>query len=116
MAGTWHSCAGPLTPERPNSGMTRPASRSLCWWASRELEVADPLPQAPQGIVGVDVGQRSVAVATDTPNKTTFFPGQEVRAQADHSARTRDCGSACSSQALALRHDAWSVWRAERDR
>jgi len=57
---------------------------------SRELEVADPMPQAQQCIVGVDVGQRDLAVATDTQNKTTtFFPGQEVRAQADHYARLR---------------------------
>jgi len=39
--------------------------------------------------VGVDVGQRYLAVATDTQNKTTFFPGKEVRAQADHYARLR---------------------------
>src|SRR5258708_2801867 len=54
-----------------------------------ELEVADPLPQAHQCIVGVDVGQRYLAVATDTQNKTTCFPGQEVRAKADHYARLR---------------------------
>ena len=56
---------------------------------SLELEVADPMPQAHQGIVGVDVGQRYLAVATDTQNKTTFFPGKEVRAKADHYARLR---------------------------
>jgi IS605 OrfB family transposase len=56
---------------------------------SLELEVADPLPQAHRCIVGVDVGQRYLAVATDTQNKTTFFPGKEVRAKADHYARLR---------------------------
>jgi putative transposase len=56
---------------------------------SLEREVADPMPQAQQCIVGVDVGQRYLAVATDTQNKTTFFPGKQVRAKADHSARLR---------------------------
>jgi len=56
---------------------------------SLELEVADPMPQAHQCIVGVDVGQRYLAVATDTQNKTTFFPGKQVRAKADHYARLR---------------------------
>jgi putative transposase len=56
---------------------------------SLELEVADPMPQAQQGIVGVDVGQRYWAVATDTQNKTTFFPGKPVRAKAAHYARLR---------------------------
>jgi putative transposase len=56
---------------------------------SLELEVADPTPEAHQDIVGVDVGQRYLAVATDTQNKTTFFPGKAVRAKADHYARLR---------------------------
>ena len=56
---------------------------------SLEREVADPMPQAQQCIVGVDVGQRYLAVATDTQNKTTFFPGKQVRAKADHYARLR---------------------------
>jgi putative transposase len=56
---------------------------------SLELEVAAPMPQAQQCSVGVDVGQRYLAVATDTQNKTTFFPGKQVRAKADHYARLR---------------------------
>jgi IS605 OrfB family transposase len=56
---------------------------------SLELAVADPVPEAQQRIVGVDVGQRSLAVATDTRNHTTFFPGTAARAKADHSARLR---------------------------
>jgi putative transposase len=56
---------------------------------SLEVEVADPTPEAHQRVVGVDVGQRYLAVATDTQNKTTFFPGKGVRAQADHYARLR---------------------------
>ena len=51
--------------------------------------MADPTPEAQQRIVGVDVGPRYLAVATDPPNKTAFFPGKAVRAQADHSARLR---------------------------
>lgn len=54
-----------------------------------EMEVADPTPEAHPRIVGVDVGQRYLAVATDIRNHTTFFPGQGVRAQADHYARLR---------------------------
>ena len=56
---------------------------------SLEIDVADPIPEAQQRIVGVDVGQRYLAVATDTQNRTVFFPGQEVRANADHYARLR---------------------------
>ncbi len=56
---------------------------------SLEVEVADPIPERHQRVVGVDVGQRYLAVATDTQNRTTFFPGTAVRAQADHSARLR---------------------------
>jgi putative transposase len=56
---------------------------------SLELEVADPHPEMQQRIVGVDVGQRYLAVATDTHNQTAFFPGTAARAQADHYARLR---------------------------
>jgi putative transposase len=56
---------------------------------SLEIEVADPSPEAQQRIVGVDVGQRYLAVATDTQNTTTFFPGKEARVKADHYARLR---------------------------
>lgn len=56
---------------------------------SLEIDVAAPSPEAHQRIVGVDVGQRYLAVATDTQNKTVFFPGKEARAKADHCARLR---------------------------
>jgi putative transposase len=56
---------------------------------SLEVEVADPTPEMQQRIVGVDVGQRYLAVATDTQNHTAFFPGKAVRARADHYARLR---------------------------
>jgi len=53
------------------------------------IEVADPLPAQHQRVVGVDVGQRYLAVATDMQDKTAFYPGREVRAKADHYARLR---------------------------
>ncbi len=56
---------------------------------SLEVAVPDPHPEQHQRIVGVDVGQRYLAVATDTHNKTAFFPGTDTRAQADHYARLR---------------------------
>ncbi|HUY76331.1 MAG TPA: transposase [Ktedonobacterales bacterium] len=56
---------------------------------SLEVDVADPTPQTHQRIVGMDVGQRYLAVATDIQNRTQFFPGQAARAHADHFARLR---------------------------
>jgi IS605 OrfB family transposase len=56
---------------------------------SLEIAVPDPVPESHQHIVGVDVGQRYLAVATDTLNQTHFFSGREARAKTDHSARLR---------------------------
>jgi IS605 OrfB family transposase len=56
---------------------------------SIEIEVADPTPVRHQRIVGVDVGQRYLAVATDLQNHMAFFPGAPIRAVADHYARLR---------------------------
>ena len=56
---------------------------------SLEVAVADPTPETHQRIVGVDVGQRYLAVATDTQDTTAFFSGTAVRAHADHYARLR---------------------------
>jgi IS605 OrfB family transposase len=56
---------------------------------SLEIEVADPIPAQHQRIVGLDVGQRYLAVATDTQNKAQFFPGKGARGTADHYARLR---------------------------
>jgi putative transposase len=54
---------------------------------SLELEVADPTPDTQSSIVGVDVGQRYLAV-TATPNTgASFYSGTQVRAKADHYAR-----------------------------
>jgi predicted transposase len=51
---------------------------------SLEIAVPDPTPQQQQRIVGVDVGQRYLAVATDRQHHLHFFPGTAVRARADH--------------------------------
>jgi putative transposase len=56
---------------------------------SMEVEVMDPAPERHHCIVGVDVGQRYLAVVTDTQNQVRFFPGTGVRAKADHCARLR---------------------------
>jgi predicted transposase len=56
---------------------------------SIEVEMADPLPENKRGIVGVDVGQRYLAVATDTQNRTAFYPGKPIQAKADHYVRLR---------------------------
>src|SRR5260370_17775640 len=56
---------------------------------SLEIAVPDPTPKQHQRIVGVDVGQRYLAVATDLQNHMHFFPGKAVRASADHYARLR---------------------------
>jgi hypothetical protein len=54
-----------------------------------QVAAADPAAEIHQRVVGVDVGQRSLAVATDLQNHTVFFVGKEARARADHSARLR---------------------------
>jgi IS605 OrfB family transposase len=56
---------------------------------SLEVEAADPTPETHKAVVGVDVGQRYLAVSTDTTNHTTFYSGKAVRAKADHYARLR---------------------------
>jgi IS605 OrfB family transposase len=53
------------------------------------IAVPAPVPEAQQRVVGVDVGQRYLAVATDLQRQTQFFPGSTVRATADHAARLR---------------------------
>ncbi len=56
---------------------------------SVEITVADPTPARHQRVVGVDVGRRYLAVATDTQNHTAFYAGKQVRAKADYYARLR---------------------------
>lgn len=54
-----------------------------------ELHVADPAPADLPQVVGVDVGQRYLAVTTTTTNETAFYSGNELHSQADHYARLR---------------------------
>jgi IS605 OrfB family transposase len=54
-----------------------------------ELDVADPTPETHQHVVGVDVGQRYLAVTAQVDNGTAFYSGKAVRAKADHYARLR---------------------------
>lgn len=52
-----------------------------------ELEIADPTPEVQQTILGVDVGQRYLAVTATVTEESQFFSGKTVRARADHYAR-----------------------------
>ncbi len=54
-----------------------------------ELEVETPAPETHSSIVGVDVGQRYLAVVATPTNAATFYSGSAVRAKADHYARLR---------------------------
>ena len=54
-----------------------------------ELEVAEPTPETYQQVVGVDVGQRYLAVTAQLDHGTTFYCGKQTRAKADHYARLR---------------------------
>src|SRR6266849_8913028 len=56
---------------------------------SLEVEGADPTPATYTQVVGVDVGQRYLAVPTTTTDETAFYSGKAVRAKADHYARLR---------------------------
>jgi IS605 OrfB family transposase len=51
------------------------------------VEVADPTPESHQRVVGVDVGQRYLAVTTTPNNTIAFYSGKAARAKADHYAR-----------------------------
>jgi IS605 OrfB family transposase len=56
---------------------------------SLSLEVPELKPEDIKQIKGVDVGQRYLAVTTDTNNQTQFFSGKQIRHRADryHKAR-----------------------------
>src|SRR5260370_12266541 len=47
-----------------------------------ELEAAEPTPQRHHYLLGVDVGQRYLAVTATTPNAAAFYSGKAVRAGA----------------------------------
>jgi putative transposase len=55
-----------------------------------EVEVAEPTPESHKQVVGVDVGQRYLAVTAKAASReTAFYSGKAVRAKADHYARLR---------------------------
>ncbi len=54
-----------------------------------EVEVADPTPETHQHVVGVDVGQRYLAVTAQLDTGASFYSGKQSRAKADHYARLR---------------------------
>jgi putative transposase len=54
-----------------------------------EIEVADPTAASHKDVVGIDVGQRYLAVVATPNNKTTFYSGKTIRAKADHYGRLR---------------------------
>ena len=56
---------------------------------SLEVEGTEPTPETHKAVVGVDVGQRYLAVTATTRDETTFYSGKQVRAKADHYARLR---------------------------
>ncbi len=56
---------------------------------SMEVEVPELAPADINRIMGVDVGQRYLAVATDTRNKTQFFSGKQVRHKASRYVKAR---------------------------
>ena len=56
---------------------------------SLERDIADPTPETQRSIVGVDVGQRYLAVTATPTNDASFYSGKAVRAKADHYARLR---------------------------
>src|SRR5260370_26521811 len=54
---------------------------------SLELKIAEPSPDRLPTVVGVDVGQRYLATTATLSNRSRFYPGNRVRAKADHYAR-----------------------------
>jgi putative transposase len=56
---------------------------------SLEVEGTEPTPETHKAVIGVDVGQRYLAVTATTRDETTFYSGKQVRAKADHYARLR---------------------------
>src|SRR6266567_4084148 len=54
-----------------------------------ELEVAEPTPERHQHVVGVDVGQRYLAVTARLDTGASFYSGKQTRAKANHYARLR---------------------------
>ena len=56
---------------------------------SLQVEVADPTPDTHTSVVGVDVGVRYLAVASDTTGQASFHTGRRLVPKANHYARLR---------------------------
>jgi putative transposase len=56
---------------------------------SMEVEVPELVPIDIKRVMGVDVGQRYIAVAADTQNQTQFFSGKQVRHKASRYVKAR---------------------------
>lgn len=56
---------------------------------SLEIEKPNPTPETHKGVVGVDVGQRYLAVTTTMKGNAVFYSGKQIQAKADHYARLR---------------------------
>ncbi len=54
-----------------------------------EVECAEPTLENHKQVVGVDVGQRYLAVTATPTNDAIFYSGKAIRAKADHYARLR---------------------------
>jgi putative transposase len=54
-----------------------------------EIEAAEPTPESHSQVVGVDVGQRYLAVTATPTHQASFYSGKAIRAKADHYARLR---------------------------
>ena len=54
-----------------------------------EIEGAEPTPESHSQVVGVDVGQRYLAVTATPTHHASFYSGKAIRAKADHYARLR---------------------------
>ncbi|MEQ9482544.1 RNA-guided endonuclease InsQ/TnpB family protein [Coleofasciculus sp. F4-SAH-05] len=84
--------------EMINSGVAKIGAAKL-WYSkptktyyllvSLEVEVPKLIPTDINRVMGVDVGERYIAVAADTRNKTQFFSGKEVRHKASRYVRAR---------------------------
>ncbi|HEY9707310.1 MAG TPA: transposase, partial [Oculatellaceae cyanobacterium] len=64
-------------------------SKTYYLLVSMEVEVPELEPSDIKRVIGVDVGQRFIAVAADTRNKTQFFSGKQVRHKASRYVKAR---------------------------
>ncbi|MGQ4647349.1 RNA-guided endonuclease TnpB family protein [Lyngbya aestuarii] len=81
-----------------NSGVAKIGAAKL-WYSrarktyyllvSMEVEIPELTPNNINRVIGVDVGQRYIAVAADTRNKAQFFSGKQVRHKASRYVKAR---------------------------